>query len=303
VQHYGEEEIQNRLFQIATAEGAKSFEQILDGILALDDADRFTDDDPEAPFRIDLITRRSDRWFADLSKLRMNEDLMKATKRGNRKKVDMNVDEGLCEGTAFLYHPRTRTLAFHENKNGGTLNQVARVFNSFSKDSPIALRPIMKEQTLERVQRIRPYFFEIQLAGVDNGRPFRGRGEAAENIFRMLNFWRAPKAQIRVEIPKPRRKFETRATLDHIVDTVQSLVGASTTSIPEEVQRIVIKGMDPQTDQEAEAVINLLNDRLVEEIEIDLRNRKRATDADRHRVVNQAFDQNKLYLESYYSKG
>lgn len=262
-------------------------------------AKRFVDEDPDSPYRIDNLQNGGEYWTGDLMMLRMNEDLTKGTKAGGREKIVLKNDEGLVEGTAMLYYPATRTVIFHENRFAGKMSRVAWFFNQFSTGNRVELRPIMRKETLERLERIQPYYFEVQLAGVDTTRELKDRSLPAKQFFQLLNTLKAPKALLRVEVPKRRGKHAAQQTLDNIVSFVSGIAPAGSNG--EDVRKIVVRGLDPETDMAAEAVVNLLNDTLVESEKVEIRSR-RATDADRHQAVASAFKNNRAYLDAFYTK-
>ena len=105
------------------------FEEILarfENQIPKDEA-RTIEQSTDEPVRLQSVTRGSEYWHGEMTKIRLHEELTKATTDGRKEKIRFDDNEGLGEDTAFLYHPETRTLVVHEARGGVPLSAFASI--------------------------------------------------------------------------------------------------------------------------------------------------------------------------------
>jgi len=173
------------------------------------------------------------------------------------------------------------------------LSALTQYFTIFGKVHGIELAPLLKMEALERAMRLQSIrYFEVHLAGVETGRTLADHGESAATIFRLINEFRAPKAVIRVEVPKPRGRHQEAGSLMNVVNAIRGLLPGG--AHPEEVRKIVVIGREPEVE---EAVIDLLYDRLVERIAVTLSEYERLTDERRQHALITAWNMHREYIQ------
>jgi hypothetical protein len=64
-------------------------------------------------------------WYGEMIRIRMEELPMKAALSGTVESLDLEKDEGLGEGTAFLYHIPSRIFALQRNRMGVSASSFA----------------------------------------------------------------------------------------------------------------------------------------------------------------------------------
>src|SRR5690349_7515914 len=89
-----------------------SFEQILRRFEndIPEDETRTLDASPDQPVRLHWVRRSQNLWSGEMLRIRLHEELNRASRRGRVRPIHFDEDEGLGENTAFLYHPATRTI-------------------------------------------------------------------------------------------------------------------------------------------------------------------------------------------------
>jgi hypothetical protein len=233
-----------------------------------------------------------------MMRLRMHEDLRKGSRNGGREPIVFGPDEGLGEDTAFIYHPATNTVVIHEQRGAVSVGMFATYFKTFGNVNAVEMQPLLKPHVMERVQRMsRIRTFEVQLGAVQDGRVYRDRDASARTLFEAAAHFGAPKAYIKLEIPKRRRRNDADLpTLRHVVDAARDLFSHAES---DSIQKLVIGG--EEGGEQVEAVVNLLEDRLVEFVPLDLRPGERITDATRFSAVTTAWNTHHEAIERVYA--
>jgi len=270
---------------------------------------RFQDDIPadvrrtleprDSPLRLQWIRQVRGVWAGEMLRIRMHEDLRKASKNGNEEPIQFAPDEGLGENTAFLFHAATRTLAIHEQRGAVPVSALPHYFKTFGEVRDITFEPMIKPQAMERVRRMPSiYSFDIHLAGIDRADHLDTAGRSAGAVLDMLQVFRAPKASIHIEMPKRRGRHEDRGTLRNVRDAVSGFLRLNRND-QNAVTKLIVIGADPDGQRE-EAAIDLLEDRLVELVPVPLNEGERLTEAHRHDAVRTAWNTHQQGIEQFY---
>ena len=267
---------------------------------------RFTDQIPDdehraweakdEPVRLQQLTPHANYWLGDIMRIRVHDQINRGRRDGRVRPIDFEMGEGPCENTAFLFHPGTRTLAVHEQRGAVPLSALRQYFKVFGEVNAIEMLPLIKLEAIQRAERMHGVrILEVHLAGIEAGRHLGGRNQSAAAIFNLINHFAAPKALIKVEVPRPRGRHEEPRSLRNVVSAIHGLLPGGVEM--EEVKKIVVVGRDAQGDVE-EAVIDLLDDRLTENILVTLNENERITDERRINAVVTAWNTHRDYIQT-----
>lgn len=241
----------------------------------------------DEPVRLQHVERTHSLWIGDMMRIRMHEDLRKGRRDGTVQAIDFDPDEGIGENTAFLYCPEANVLTIQEYRGGVSLGMFANYFRVFGEVQSISFQPLIKPDAILRVEELPTIrAFEIHLAGVDAA-IYRSRNAAARSVLDMMASFDAPKAKITLETGV-RRGRPDQPSLINVVQAIREYLPRGREPQPE-VEKLVVSGLT-DGDLRTEAVINLLEDRLVETIEVTLQDGERVTDAKRFHAVLTAWD-------------
>lgn len=257
-----------------------TFEQILQIGEELPDDDTRTVPRPDGPVRLQFARRRTTVWTGELMRIRLGEQAKRANTRGRIRPIDFDPDEGLGEETAFLYDPELRIMAYHERKGGVSLTNAARYFKAVGRVRSVEFQAVPKPELRERLRRmVLVREFIVHLAGMNSGRPLRNLGHSALTLFGAANEFNATTAKFELSVGKGdslRQAKETLAELMHPDNEAR-----------EHVSKVVLIGSEA-TDDTHEEIINLLDDRLVVPVTMELHDGG-LTDAQRHAAVFDAW--------------
>jgi hypothetical protein len=274
-----------------------TFEDLLTAGRTLPDDERRTLDRPDGPIRLQFARESiGGLWSCELIRIRLGEDVKKANKRGRLTPIDFDEDEGLGEETAFVYDPQLRIAAYHEHRGGVTIGNAARYFKSVSsgKVRSIDFKPVIRPAALERIANIgQVKEFIIHLAGPSHGRPLRNLGRSALSLFQTKEQFQAPKAKFHFTLGRQ------QGVLENVKEAVAQL-WSSDEELRDEIDKLVVVG-DDEDGTDREAVINLLEDRLVVSLPVELRG-GRLTDASRRAAVLQAWTDEQEGLAAIYGQ-
>lgn len=260
----------------------------------LPDDETRTLDRPDGPVRLQFARQSADAWQGELIRIRLGEDPKKANRRGRVMPIDFEEDEGLGEETAFVYDPQLRIIAYHEHRGGVTLGNAARYFKTISRGRvrSIQFKPIVRPDALARILgmgRVRE--FEIDIAGPDSGAPVRDLGHSALTLFQAKNEFQALKARFRFTLGRG------AGTLQNVKEAITQIWNRGD-ELKGQVDKLTVTGEDEAGDEQLE-IIDLIEDRLVVPVTVDLRN-GRLTDTRRRAAVLEAWSaQRESLLEAY----
>jgi hypothetical protein len=276
-----------------------TFDEILQRFATtVPDDERRTLEPGDSPIRLQWVRLNQTTWAGELLRIRLHEDLTKARTNGRQERIEFGPDEGLGEETAFLFHPGTRTLVVHEQRGAVPVSAIPKYFKTFGEVRGVTITPRLKPEALERVARMTAiHAFEVQFGGIGTGTPLRDAGLSAGALLNVLDAFRAPKAWIRVEVPKPRGRHQDRGSLRNVVDAARGLLGLQRAEGL--VEKLIVVGADPDGGLE-ESVINLLEDRLIELVPVQLNGDERIAEQHRHNAVRTAWNTHREAIERVY---
>jgi len=246
----------------------------------LPDDESRTIDRPDGPVRLQFARHSVNCWQGELIRIRLGEEPKKANIKGKVEPITFAEDEGLGEETAFLYDPELQMVAYHEHRGGVSLTNAARYFKAVGRIRSILFEPVLRPEVIERVDRMgRVREFIVHLAGVHTGRHLRGIGGPALSLFGAANAFQAPKAKFHLSIGR-------EGSLENVKEAIAEFMRADEET-REQVKKLVVIGSEAEGGDHEE-VIDLIQDRLVVPVEVDLRG-GRLSDARRRGAVYDAW--------------
>lgn len=273
----------------------KSFEEILDAADKSPDDESRTVSRPDGPIRLQFVRKSASVWQGEFIRIRLGEEPKRANLKGKVEPIHFETDEGLGEESAFLYDPVCNIIAYHEHRGGVGLINAGKYLKSVGDVRSIQFSPVIREEALERVAgmgRIRE--FVVHLAGIPTGHSLKGVGKSALALFNAASAFQAPKAQIRLQVGKENG-------LSKVVEAIRELLHSGE-DVHDKVTKLVVIGSEAEgTDLEDEAIIDLLQDRLVVPWPVQLKTEK-LTDAQRRGAVYDAWRVRKDELRKRYAE-
>ncbi len=196
-------------------------------------------------------------------RIRLGEEPKRANLRGKVEPITFDEDEGLGEETAFVYDPELQMVAYHEHRGGVSLTNTARYFKAVGKVRSIDIKPVLRPDVIERVDRMGTVReFIVHLAGMHDGHRLRGFGRPALSLFEAKDAFQAPKAKFHMSVGR-------EGSLQHVREAIAEFMQADDAT-KEQVKKLVVIGSEAEGDDHQE-VIDLIQDRLVVPMEVDLR--------------------------------
>lgn len=258
----------------------RSFEDILAECAAMPDDLTRTSIQRDAPVRLHFARKHRQIWTGEMIRIRLNEEIKKAKVSGGVEPIHFEEDEGLGEATAFLYDPEYSLLVMHDHGSGVSPTGFARYLKQMTGVSSVQFQIFVKPDALERVEGMTKIKqVKVALAGIDHGRALKKVGGGARRFFDLAGYFRAPRAQFKLEVESG------EATLDNVVTTIRELLTVREDH-QEEVKEVVVCGSEGE--DELDAVVNLLQDRIMATMPVDVEG-KVVKDEKRHGAVYDAW--------------
>lgn len=278
---------------VVRSRDAADFERILEAGRGLPDDESRTIPRPDGPIRLQFARRSVNCWHGELIRIRLGEEPKKANLKGKVVPIAFDEDEGLGEETAFLYDPELQMIAYHEHRGGVTLTNAARYFKAVGQVRSVEFQPVLKPEVLERVDRMGEVReFIVHLAGVHDGRRLRNLGRPALSLFGAANAFLAPKAKFHLSIGR-------QGSLQNVKEAIAEFMGADDET-KDQVKKLVVVGSEAEGLGQEE-IIDLIQDRLVVSVEVELRG-GRLTDAKRRAAVYDAWLAQRDGLRAVYGQ-
>lgn len=277
-------------YRVEMPDGAPAFNKILSSIVALPNTRRRTKDLGGRHVRLRIATESSGLWQGDLTRIRMTAIPGKAGLDGSFEPFDFADDEGLGEETAFLYHSPTRVLVIQYNHYGATPALLARYVEVMGNlDGKIDFDPAINPRVLERLAEMDEYRrLEIGLAGLDDSSILGDSGRSLTGMVDVINEFRAPVAQLVV-------------SMGHVSGSLAKQVVMRTLRWLRKSTRVTKVKVTGREDYETR-IIDLVLDRLVETVEIDLDEHRRLSYSDRKVAVHEAWNTHKNELGAMFTE-
>jgi hypothetical protein len=224
---------------------------------------------------------------------------VRASLAGDVEVFEFDDDEGIGEEAAFLYVPSLETLVVQRNRFAVSASRLVGYFQGAAGlDDVITLEPVVEPATaanFKRLSKIRR--FEVKVAGVHNAATISQANPDAsvKKMATLINDLSAI-------------NFNFEATMGHDsgsldVSTVKNVARSLLkvrSNTPVEVKKIEISGRSAGDEK---IFVDLLQDRMIEQAEIDLDADRRLPYPSRRKALRDAYAARKTQLQALFAAG
>lgn len=244
------------------------------------------------PFRLQEAWQTRDCWKGEMIRIRMDQLPIKAKLSGDLSSIDLEDDEGIGEETAFLYHVPTKVLTIQRNRYGVPAGVFAWYFEEKGSVESIELQPILQKDGLQRLADMKVVRkMSLNIAGVENMTAFKGLGQGVESMLGLMNQFESPNLTLTVSMGKQ------RGSLKWVKSFAQSFAKLNQQG-ENSIHKFEISG---KTEDGEKSVLDLIEYRMVEEIEVELRSGRTISSSEREYAVQKAFSSRKQELLEMFS--
>lgn len=259
------------------------FNDLIEDVAALPNDDQRNLFIKDAPIRLQSCDQRTDSITADMVRIRMNALPAKASLSGTISPFDLDDDEGIGEETAFYYNIPRRIAVIQRNKFGVTAPQIAHYFTVKTGLGTLVFDPIFETGTMTRyasMQNVRK--FEVAIAGKQNPQIFNALQAGLSSTVDIIQAMNAPCVDITISMGYEKGSLATRA-VKAVADALLSIA----IDAPDQVKKIKITGSS--NEEEQSALLNLLEDRMFEPLDVPEDDNRRLSYQSRISAVRQAW--------------
>jgi hypothetical protein len=234
----------------------------------------------------------------DFNRIRQTDRIPLADTRGGEGEITFGPkDKKPSERTAVLLDRHSNIMYVHEHSYGIGHTTLGKYIKAIGKLDNIISTIVMHQGGLERLRNKTHEALKIKIAGLDNASRLKAEGLGDGAILKMLQTFKAPTVTLTMSIDK------TENHLDQVIETASVLLGWNSLRDlfgrrkPVKEISVVVSSED-----EDDALVSLLKDRMVHLEEIELELGKEVTDADRYRAVASAWQRYHVELRERYPK-
>lgn len=246
-------------FWQVTLSNNRAFETLLEAAMSMKNEARCEAVD-EGVIRLQEASLVGGLWQGEMLRIQTTSLPSKAKIGGTTDELGLQDDEGLGFGNAFLYHPPTRTLVHERNRFGVSAARLVRCLMALTTTPGTpALKPRLAGNALKIFDSMEePTMVEIAFADIASSELLADRDNKMLNwSFDVQERYRAPRATITISMG------HKREGLHKIKEDVRDLIH-SKVDYSGYIQRCRVRGKLREADSET-MVLDLLNDRIVEE--------------------------------------
>ena len=186
--------------------------------------------------------------------------------------------------------PECCALVLQRNHYGVSAPACCAYFDVKGELEGIQLEPVLLPDALERLSRMEvTRKFEIGIAGLENPELFRGAGKGIEGLIDLVNEFESPNAYLTMTMGHNRGK------LTKVLQYAKRLLSISARS-PSSVTKITVTGKG--ADFGESEVLDLLEHRMVEVVNVELGVDRRLSRSARKAAVHQAWSEQHNALRS-----
>jgi len=280
----------------------KTFETLIKSVA--DSADDRTRNEKynHVPFRLQEAHESGSLWIGNMVKIRMDGIPPKTKLTGEQEDIDLDDDEGLGEETAFLYDPKTKILVTQRNRFAVSTSAFARYWVLRCGIDVLSLNPVLRSDAMKRMEQMRVHRkLEVSVAGLNNMQIFQNQGKGVGALVDLSTEFKAPIVSIAVSMGHNKG---TLAKVKDYADKLMKAVNTSTSSRNQKksgaVTKILVSGKEG--DDEPTEVVDLLEDRMMDIVKVDMSRDHNAFRQTRQDALQQAFNDRKVELEQMFSK-
>jgi hypothetical protein len=269
-------------FRVEMPKRAPSLEQIIRQVEAMPLVDR-NRDVRDNPMRLQEIFMARQLSEGGLVRIRLNFVPVSAKLSGEVKPFTLEDGEGVGEETAFLFHAPTRVLLLQRNRMGVSATAFASYFENIGQlDEPIGLDPVLRPNAMRKLQSMREVRkFNFKVTGADASF-YRDPDRAVTGSAQIIKEFGAPN----VEIVMSMGRNQSGLNMESVLKTARKLFTVHGEA-PNAVTKIQLTG---RNNHDESTMVDLIHDRIVEEIMVDVQAGKPVSYATRRSVLHHVWD-------------
>jgi hypothetical protein len=276
----------------APDESQAPFESLLQYVNQLNDDDETrTVDIRDAPVRMHQASKEGEFWEGNFIRIRMTGVPVKASRKGSVSSFLLEDHEGMGEQTAFLYHPKTQVLILQTNQSGVSAASFAKYFEVICRlGQPIFIDLVLQPDAVQRLATMRSVRkFQVRTTGLDTMQLFQGADYGVNEMAQLSEAFRAPAMEITLSVERDKEK----SLLSESVKNVANWLSRMSIHHQEQVKKIRISG---STEEDELVVIDLLQDRMREQVEIQIGKGRDLSYKKRQEAIRKAWERRKNEL-------
>lgn len=252
------------------------FEDFLKQVYALPENDR-TQTVNSTPVRLQRLVEvdnLGEKFLeGEIVRIRMSGLPSIAGLQGGVEDLNLPVNKGLGEQTAFLYHPATKTLLFHATQVGVSIPSFLRYFEILGGSvlnlfqAQIFADPILVKDALQRLAKmksIRTFEYRLRVAEADNMEFLEDQGLSVKQEIDLMNKYKAPSIGLKLSVEHLKNDSLDTSNTQNTVKSLLRWEGKH----PGDVSKIRLSGADE--DNEAIHIKNLLKETMRETIKLQI---------------------------------
>lgn len=247
-----------------------------------DDVSR-TRDVFSSKIRMQSLIEEDQFMSGELARIRMDEVPLKISLAGRKEEINLDEDEGIGEETAFMFSPELHVCAVQRNRYGVSVGMLHR-YLALAGDipQPINFVPVICTDGLQRIAGLGTIKrFRIKVAGAENTAPIRNQCQEVGPAVQMMDSFEANHVDIVLSMGRNPGTLVVR----RVLNTATRLLTFGQNN-PNQVEHIEVMGEDGDDRR----VIDLLQYKMSESIDIDPGRTRRLTTVQRRIILREAWD-------------
>ncbi len=231
-------------------------------------------------FRLQEYSSSGNRATGDMLRIRMENLPIKAGLDGTLDEFDLEDDEGIGEESAFLYDSSLAVLAYQRNRTGVPVGRFAEYIERMAAiEGPITFEPVLEPSAMEKFTRMRRKTkVELKCARADNP-SFWPENDSVAQTIRNLSPLNAPYVNITASVGRQNGALDQSM----LAEIVRSVIGYRQRN---RVTKMEVSGRGAQDER---LVVDLIEDRMVESVAMDVGRFRHAPYDSRARHIEQAY--------------
>lgn len=247
-------------------------------------------------YRLEQFNVSKNYIEGDMIKIRMDNIPPKAPIKAPIEPDFLNDEEGLGEQSAFLYRPDKNILLLQRNRYGVPMSVLCRYVQGFAElERMIEYSIILQKDAFERVKQLpRIQKFKIKIAKLKNLEPLSNqtKEDGLIQLLKMSDYFRSRDIEILFSVGHSKENLDLKS----VIKTAIELAKAHSEYI-DEIKHISISGED---ENEQTQLIDLIKDRMLEDIAIDTKFNRWYPWTDRRRLILEAWSRRSKEIETLY---
>jgi hypothetical protein len=273
-----------------------TFVEVLQKILTLPAEQRFQEVSLHHVSLHEVIFGWQQTWEGEIVRVRMHNIPTKADLTGKIEEIKLADNEGICEQSAFIYHPDTNILLLQSNKYGVSPGNFAQYFELIiGSNTSIYIDPVIQPDALQRLEKMnRVKIFDISIAALEDTSIFDNYG--IEEFANLTTVYQAPSINIELKVS---RKRNSSLPIEKVRNAARALLKISNKN-GSQVKKIRISG---SSDDDDSLYVDLLKDRMREYIPISAsKSQRNIPYLERQKALRNAWQKRESEIVKLYRK-